>query len=90
MPKFIAMNDESDAIKILLEQNNANVVVKVDGAAVVKFNANKMTCEVLTGAITAKGLTLKLTDPVADPVLPPAVPTPAPPTPTPTPGPPAG
>lgn len=87
MPKFIAMNDESDAIKILLEQNNAHVVVKVDGVPVIKFNANKMTCEVLTGAITAKGLTLKITDPVPDPV--PAPPAPAPAT-TPTPGPPAG
>lgn len=85
MPKFIAMNDESDAMKILLEQNNANVVVKVDGVPVIKFNANKMTCEVLTGAITAKGVTLKITDPVPDPV-------PAPPAPAtaPTPGPPAG
>lgn len=85
MPKFIAMNDESDAVKILLEQNNAHVVVKVDGVPVIKFNANKMTCEVLTGAITAKGLTLKITDPVPDPV-------PAPPAPAtaPTPGPPAG
>lgn len=87
MPKFIAMNDESDAIKILLEQNNTNVVVKVDGVPVIKFNANKMTCEVLTGAITAKGLTLKITDPVPDPVPAPPAPAPAP---TPTPGPPAG
>lgn len=87
MPKFIAMNDESDAVKILLEQNNAHVVVKVDGVPVIKFNANKMTCEVLTGAITAKGLTLKITDPVPDPVPAPPAPAPAP---TPTPGPPAG
>lgn len=89
MPKFIAMNDESDALKLLLEQNNANVVVKLDGANIIRFSARNMELEVLTGPVTAKGLTVKLVDPQPAPGPAPA-PAPAPaeaPAPAPAPAP---
>lgn len=79
MPKFVAMNDDSDALKLLLEQNNANVVVKLDNATILKFNARNMELEILTGPVTAKGLTVKLVDPQPVPAPAPApAPTPAP------------